>query len=88
MDARLCRLRVEGEDWRAVAADLHLPVPTVRARARSLDLPEWTAAELRGATRPEDPNRPPMPPGHERAWRTLTDGTLLAGTPCPSFFAI
>ena len=84
MDARLTRLRREGEGWPEVSADLHLATTVVRARARCLGVAEWGPAEFRGASvRPEDPNRPPLPAGHVRTWRILTDGTLLAGTPSP-----
>jgi hypothetical protein len=30
---------------------------------------------------PEDPDRPPLAPGHPISWQILTDGTCLAGAP-------
>jgi hypothetical protein len=81
MDARLHRLRREGAPWRVVAAELRLSQQAVRARGRHLGLPEWSQTDIPGYPTPaDDPYRPALPVGHERAWRILTDGTALEGT--------
>jgi hypothetical protein len=87
MDARMQRLRREGAPWRVVAADLRLSTAAVRARGRRLGLAEWSPADVPGAVPSDDPHRPPLPAGDDRAWRVLTDGTLLEGTSAASTFS-
>jgi hypothetical protein len=79
-DARIKRLRAEGETWDAIASALLVSRFTAIDRGRRI-----------GATRPprtfqpppEDPARAPLPPGHPRSWRPLTAGTVLQDVAYP-----
>jgi hypothetical protein len=84
-DRTLRNLRHDGASWDRIA--------------RALGVSRWTAierAKLIGAHLPlprptrftpdplDDPDRPPLPPGHPLAWGILTAGTLLEGTAYPA----
>ena len=81
-DAQMRRLRLQGATWAEIGASLGITVEMARERGRRIGAPRppATAAPPR-----EDPARPPLPPGHPRAWRLLTEGTLLAGSPWPGW---
>jgi hypothetical protein len=82
-DARLRRLRLEGATWAEIAAELGVTPAVARERARRIGAPRGAPAAAARAT--EDPHRPPLPPGHPRAWAVLTEGTTLAGTAWPGW---
>jgi len=78
-DFRLRLMRLEGATWEEIAEVLAVAPGRVVARAHQI-----------GARRPpkglavfEDPAREPLPAGHPRAWRVLTEGTWLAGSRYP-----
>lgn len=79
-DLTIRRMRVEGETWDATAAALGISRYTAIERGRRIGAqrppPEFCPP-------PEDPRREPLPAGHPRSWRAITDGTLLEGTPYP-----
>lgn len=79
-DAQLRRLRAEGATWDAIASELGLSRYTTIERGRRLGArrppPEHVPP-------PDDPSRPPLPPGHPRCWGPLTEGTVLQGTSYP-----
>ncbi len=79
-DARLRRLRAAGQPWRAIAAELGTTLWSAIERGRRIGAPRPRPTAL---CRREDDGRQPLPPGHPRTWRAITDGTLLDGAPYP-----
>ena len=81
-DAQLRRLRLEGASWAEIGEILGVTPHIARERGRRIGAqrPAPTSAPPR-----EDPSRPPLPPGHPRAWGVLTQGTLLAGLGWPGW---
>ncbi len=79
-DAYLRRLRLAGASWAEIGAALGVSPAVARERGRRIGAgrPPSAAAPPR-----DDPARPPLPPGHPRTWRLLTEGTLLAGSEWP-----
>jgi hypothetical protein len=81
-DATLRRLRLDGVTWAEIAAALGVTPDVARERGRRI-------GARRGApdTAPprEDPDRPPLPPGHPRSWGLLIEGTVLDGTAWPGW---
>lgn len=79
-DATIKRLRAEGASWDTIAALLHLTRWTVIDRGRRIGArpppPGFVAP-------PDDPNRDPLPAGHERSWGALVRGTAQEGMPYP-----
>jgi hypothetical protein len=79
-DATIKRLRAEGATWDAIAAALYVSRFATIDRGRRIGAcrppPEFTPP-------PDDPNRPPLPPGHPRSWQALTDGSVLEGSEYP-----
>ena len=77
-DARLKRMRVQGAAWDAIAAALGISRNAAIERGRRIGArlppPEHVSE-------PEDPERPPFPPGHRITWGAIVAGTSLAGTP-------
>jgi len=78
-DARLRRLRAEGEAGDAIAAALGVSRWTVIERGRRS-----------GARKPPPEHRPTidlareaLPAGHPVSWGALTEGTVLQGAPYP-----
>lgn len=82
-DTSLRRLRRQGASWAAIGAALGVSAEQARERGRRIGAPRSTAAAP--APLPEDRSRPPLPPGHPRAWALLTGGTLLDGTVWPGW---
>ena len=78
-DFRLRRMRLEGESWEAIAEALAVSPEAAKTRAERIAARHPSSAH---AMR-EDPAREPLPAGHPRAWRVLTEGTWLAGTHYP-----
>ncbi len=79
-DERLRALRGAGMTWDGIAAMLGLGRNTVLERGRRIGARRPTPVRR---AEPEDPGRPPRPPGHPETWGLLTRGTLLEGTPYP-----
>jgi hypothetical protein len=81
-DARLKRLRVEGASWDDIAAELGISRNAAIERGRRIGArrppPSATAP-------PEDPDRLPLPPGHDASWGALVAGTLLNGRRYPTW---
>jgi hypothetical protein len=79
-DTQIKRLRAEGASWDAVAVALGFTRWTVIARGRAIGArrppPDFVPP-------PEDPERPPLPPGHVRTWGPITRGSPLEGMPYP-----
>ena len=79
-DTQIRRLRAEGASWDSIATVIGRGPSVVRERGRRI-----------GALRPppdhvpppDDPAREPLPPGDERTWGAITQGTLLEGEPYP-----
>jgi hypothetical protein len=82
LDARLRRMRLEGASWADIAMSLMVTREMARERGRRIGAPR--PQRVTGTPR-EDLARPPLPPGHPRAWGLLTEGTVLAGTPWPGW---
>lgn len=79
-DAQLRRFRAEGATWDVIAAALGVSRYTAIERGRRIGArkppPEHKPV-------PEDPGRDSLPPGDPRTWGSLTEGTILAGSPYP-----
>lgn len=79
-DAQLKRMRVERASWDAIAAALGISRNAAIERGRRIGArlpPPGHVAEV------EDPERPPLPPGHRVSWGAIVAGTSLADTPYP-----
>ena len=83
-DAQMRRLRMEGATWAEIGLSLGVTAEMARERGRRIGAPRRPATAAQ-PPREEDQARPPLPPGHPRAWRLLTEGTLLAGSPWPGW---
>ena len=81
-DAQMRRLRLEGASWAEIGLSLGVTAEMARERGRRIGAPRRPAT---AAPPREDQSRPPLPPGHPRAWRLLTEGTQLAGSPWPGW---
>lgn len=82
-DAQLRRLRAEGALWAEVGRELGVSVDVARERARRIGVRRPVTAPRQPAN--DDPMREPLPAGHPRAWRLLTDDTLMQGEPWPGY---
>lgn len=88
-DALLLARRAEGRSWDAIAAEFAISRSALIARGRRLGLRPCRGHTAPPPPRPvlpepeEDPDRPPLPPGHPRSWGAITAGTLLEGSPYP-----
>jgi hypothetical protein len=79
-DMVIRRMRAECETWDNIAIAIGVTRWTVIERGRRL-----------GARLPpndylppgEDPERPPLPPGHRETWGAIIKGTTLEGMPYP-----
>ena len=80
LDAQLRRLRAEGATWDGIAALMAISRNAAIERGRRIGA-RRTPPEFRPP--PEDPNRPPLPPGHPRSWQILIAGSCLEGQPYP-----
>ena len=80
-DAQIRRLRAEGATWDSIATALSVSRFTIIERGRRIGARRPPPAFMSRPT--EDPDRPPLPAGHPRTWRSLTDGTVLDGSPYP-----
>jgi hypothetical protein len=79
-DSKIKRMRMECASWDCIAAEMGITRWTVIERGRRLGarLPPADFEPL-----PEDPERPPLPPGHNETWGTIIKGTSLEGMPYP-----
>ena len=79
-DGQIRRLRAEGFTWDGIGAALGRSAAVVRERGRRIGAvrppPEFVPP-------PEDPQREPLPAGHERSWGAITKGTVLDGMAYP-----
>jgi len=79
-DGQIKRLRAEGVTWDGIAEHLGRSAAAVRERGRRIGAvrppPDFTP-------QPEDPEREPLPAGHERSWGAMTQNTVLEGMPYP-----
>jgi hypothetical protein len=79
-------MRAAGATWASIGGVLGLSRNTVIERGRRIQAPGGPVPVPRPVRRAEDePNRPALPAGHPIAWRVLTAGTLLEGTPFVPF---
>jgi len=79
-DAQLRRLRAGGASWDAIAASLGMSRNAAIERGRRIGArlpPPQQRPEA------EDPDRPPLSPGHPLTWGAINADTCLAGTPYP-----
>lgn len=83
LDAQLRRLRLDGASWAEIGLALSVSPDIARERGRRLGARR--PADAGGAPPAEDMRRPPLPAGHPRSWRLLTEGTALAGTSWPGW---
>jgi hypothetical protein len=81
-DGWLRRLRAEGYYWAEIAAELGVTLDVARERGRQIGAP---APMTQTRSLAEDQRRPPLPPGHPRAWGLLNEGTVLSGTDWPGW---
>jgi hypothetical protein len=79
-DAQIRRLRAEGATWDGISQVIGRSAAAVRERGRRIGAirppPDFVPL-------PEDPQREPLPAGHERSWGAITRGTVLDGCPYP-----
>ena len=79
-DTLLRRMRAQGAAWEAIAVALGISRNAAIERGRRI------GARLpppRYVPEPEDPERPPMSPGHSVSWGAIVAGTCLADEPYP-----
>lgn len=79
-DIWLKRLRAAGMPWDVIATELGISRNAAIERGRRIGArlppPEHVPE-------PEDPERPPLPPGHAVSWGAIVAGTCLEGAPYP-----
>ena len=79
-DLTIRRMRAESATWDAIAHAIGVTRWTVIERGRRLGArlppPDYEPPA-------EDPERPPMPPGHPESWGAIIRGTCLEGMPYP-----
>jgi hypothetical protein len=79
-DTKIKRMRAECASWDSIALAIGVTRWTVIERGRRLGArlppPDFVP-------QPEDPDRPPLPPGHPETWGIIIKGTLAEGTPYP-----
>jgi hypothetical protein len=79
-DSQIKRLRTEGASWSTIAAIMGCNRWTVIERGRRIGArvppPDFTPAT-------EDPERPPLPPGHPRTWSVIVRGSTIENQPYP-----
>jgi len=77
-DMQIKRMRACRASWDAIALSLGISRNAAIERGRRvgarLPPPEYHPPA-------EDPDRPPLPPGHSATWGLITQGTCLAGEP-------
>lgn len=76
--------RAQRKTWEEIAAELQCSRHMVAQYAKQNGL--WTGSlpSLKHVNAEAmDPNRLPLPPGHEISWGSITHGTLLHGVPYP-----
>ncbi len=85
-DALIRRLRAAGATWDTIASAFSVSRFTIIERGRRIGAFR-PPPELKPP--PEDPDRPPLPPGHPDCWHVLTKGTVLEGSnyPYPVFIS-
>lgn len=81
-DTALRSLRAAGTPWERIAGELGISRNAALERARRIGIRRQMPVPVPRPV-PEDPNRPPLPPGHPVAWSVITAGTLLEGTAYP-----
>jgi hypothetical protein len=79
-DATIRRMRTENASWDCIAAEVGVTRWTVIERGRRLGARPPTPDEEPAE---EDPERPPLPPGHADTWDPIVKGTSLEGMPYP-----
>ena len=79
-DAQLKRMRAQGTAWDGIAAALGVSRNAVIERGRRIGARLPPPEHIPD---PEDPDRPPLPPGHPVSWGAIVAGTCLADTPYP-----
>jgi hypothetical protein len=84
-DQWLKELRHRGHSWDGIASVLQITRNAAMERARLVHavLPRRAPDALAVLGLVEDPDRPPLPPGHPVAWAVLVEGTCLAAVPYP-----
>ncbi len=79
-DTKIKRMRAEREPWDTIAVAMGVSRWTVIERGRRLGArlppPDFEPP-------PEDPERPPLQPGHKETWGIINHGTSLEGMPYP-----
>jgi hypothetical protein len=79
-DAQLKRLRVQGAAWDAIAAALGISRNAAIERGRRIGARLPPPEHVSEA---DDPERPPLPPGHYLTWGAIVANTCLADVPYP-----
>jgi len=79
-DSKIKRMRTEYASWDCIADAIGVTRWTVIERGRRIGArlppPDFEP-------RTEDPERPPLPPGHHATWGAITRGTCLEGMVYP-----
>src|SRR4051794_34268243 len=79
-DAKIKRMRAERASWDVIAIAVGVTRWTVIERGRRLGA-RLPPPDFEPPT--EDPERPPLPPGHPETWGHMIQGTSLEGMPYP-----
>jgi hypothetical protein len=79
-DTKIKRMRAEGASWDNIAVAVGVTRWTVIERGRRLGA-RLPPVDLE--PRPEDPDRPALPPGHPETWGVINKGMSLEGLPYP-----
>lgn len=79
-DQTIHDMRATGATWAAIGAALGLSRNTIIERGRRIHATGGPSVIPRPVREPEeDPNRAPLPAGHQVSWGLLTVGTMLDG---------
>lgn len=80
-DMKIKRMRAESASWDSIALAVGVTRWTVIERGRRLGArlppPDFEPPS-------EDPERPPLPPGHRETWGAIVKGMCLEGMPYPT----
>ena len=79
-DSKIKRMRAESASWDNISAAIGVTRWTVIERGRRIGArlppPDFQP-------RPEDPDRPALPPGHQETWGVINKGLSLEGMAYP-----
>lgn len=79
-DMKIIQMRAESASWDSIAAEVGVTRWTAIERGRRLGA-RLPPADIEPLT--DDPDRPPLPPGHPETWGAIVKGMCLEGMPYP-----